>query len=77
MNLEILSPEGVVYQGNAESVSFPGVEGQFDVLPKHAPLIAALTKGVIVYSVKGIEQKKEVEGGFVEIKDDHLSVCIE
>lgn len=77
MELEIISPEGYVYQGEADIVSLPGAGGRFDILPKHAPLIALLQKGVIIYKVKGNEQRKEIGGGFVEIKDDRLSVCIE
>lgn len=77
MELEIISPEGYVYQGETEAVSLPGAEGRFDILPKHAPLIALLQKGVIIYKVKGIEQKKEIDGGFAEIREDHLSICIE
>lgn len=77
MELEIISPEGSVYQGTADLVSLPGVGGRFDILPQHAPLIAVLQKGSIIYIVKGNKQTKEINGGFAEIKDNHLSICIE
>ena len=40
MKLEIVSPDGILFEGETESVSFPGVAGSFDILPHHAPLIA-------------------------------------
>ena len=54
------------------------VELSFDVLPHHAPMIAALEEGVIRYQTdEKKEQEIKIQSGFVEIKDDILSVCIE
>ncbi len=79
MELEIISPSGVMFKGETDYVCFPGREGSFDVLPHHAPMIAALREGVICYRVDGKEERQEIkiQSGFVEIKDDVLSVCIE
>lgn len=77
MRLEIISPEGIIYQGETERVSFPGLGGSFDVLPHHAPLVAALQKGVIRFEKDGSTEEQPVESGFVEVKNDTLSVCIE
>ena len=80
MELEIISPEGVQFKGETDYVSFPGIAGSFDVLPQHAPMIAALGEGVIRYRTKnnGKEQQEiKIQSGFVEVKDDILSVCIE
>ena len=71
MELEIISPGGVLFKGETDYVSFPGTAGSFDVLPHHAPMIAALEEGVIRYQT---DEKKEQE---IKIKDDILSVCIE
>lgn len=77
MKLEIVSPEGVLFEGEARSVSFPGIAGAFDVLPHHAPLIAALKAGTIRFEVNGKQQEQSIQSGFVEVKDDRLSVCVE
>lgn len=77
MKLEIISPEGIIYSGEADSVSFPGVAGVFDVWPRHAPLIAALQQGTIHYRQAGETQGVAISGGFVEVKDDRISACIE
>ena len=79
MELEIISPAGILFKDETDYVSFPGIAGSFDVLPHHAPMIAALEEGVIRYQTKEKETQQEIkiQSGFVEIKDDTLSVCIE
>ena len=78
MELEIISPGGVLFKGETDYVSFPGTAGSFDALPHHAPMIAALEEGVIRYQTdEKKEQEIKIQSGFVEIKDDILSVCIE
>ena len=78
MELEIISPGGALFKGETDYVSFPGTAGSFDVLPHHAPMIAVLEEGVIRYQTdEKKEQEIKIQSGFVEIKDDILSVCIE
>lgn len=77
MKLEIISPEGILFEGEVESVSFPGSAGLFDILPHHAPLIASLSDGTILYKTNGKEQELKIQSGFVEVNNDHLSVCVE
>lgn len=79
MELEIISPDGILFKGETHYVSFPGKAGSFDVLPHHASMIAALKSGVIRYQANEKEEYQEIniQSGFVEIKDDVLSVCIE
>ena len=52
MKVRIITPEKVLFEGESESVTFPGINGSFDVLPHKAPLITALKKGTIRYIVK-------------------------
>lgn len=78
MELEIISPDGVLFKGEVNQVSFPGMAGSFEVLPHHAPLITALRKGNIRYETgDGTIQEIEVKDGFVEVKNDSISACIE
>ena len=58
MELEIISPGGVLFKGETDYVSFPGTAGSFDVLPHHAPMIAALEEGVIRYQPDEKKEKK-------------------
>lgn len=47
MQLEIITPESLIFQGEANAVQFPGLDGSFQVLNNHAPIISALTVGKI------------------------------
>jgi F-type H+-transporting ATPase subunit epsilon len=42
MNVEILTPEKKIFSGDAYGVQLPGIQGSFEVLEKHAPMISAL-----------------------------------
>ena len=78
LDIHIYTPEGVVFQGKAVSAKFPGAKGSFAVLPLHAPIISLLTKGKIVCQQ---EEQPPVEisikGGFVEVKKNVISACVE
>ena len=77
MDMTIATPEGIIFEGKVESVKFPGASGAFMVLPRHAPLISALTSGKIVYTQQGESKETVIQGGFVEINKDVISACVE
>ena len=79
MKLEIISPEKTLYTGDAESVTLPGAKGSFTILDRHAPIISSLEKGTLSYRVRGENQDNEMDinGGFVEAKNNIVSVCID
>ncbi|MBQ7389153.1 MAG: ATP synthase F1 subunit epsilon [Paludibacteraceae bacterium] len=78
MRLEILSPEGLVFTGEVLSVSLPGSYSAFTILKNHAPIISSLSKGVVSYVLDG-EGEKEIliDGGFVEVDNNVVTICIE
>jgi F-type H+-transporting ATPase subunit epsilon len=75
--LEIVSPERKVFSGEVEFGIFPGAEGQFGVLPHHAPLLSLLIPG----EIKIIQNKQAayfaVSGGFVEVRENKVTVAAE
>ena len=77
MDMTIATPEGIVFEGQVESAKFPGASGAFMVLPKHAALISALTSGKVVYTQGGEVKELAIQGGFVEVKNNVISVCVE
>lgn len=52
MHLEIITPETKVFTGEATAVQFPGIDGLFQVLENHAPIISALKAGKIKIDLK-------------------------
>jgi len=80
MNLEILTPEHKVYSGKVYGIQLPGTNGSFEILEKHAPMIASLGKGkmkVIKDKTQANTETYEISAGFVEVLNDTVSVLIE
>ncbi len=47
MNVKIIKPDSTLYEGEAKLVQLPGIDGLFEILNNHAPIISALQKGKI------------------------------
>ncbi|MBQ0072734.1 MAG: ATP synthase F1 subunit epsilon [Prevotella sp.] len=77
LKLKIVSPEKVLYEGETTLVKVPGVQGEFEILNNHAPIISALQKGVVLYETKDGRTQIEIAGGFVEVLKNNISLCIE
>ncbi len=67
MQLDILTPEKKIFSGKAQSVSLPGVQGRFQVLENHAPIISALQRGELKVMSDSQESKWNISGGLVEV----------
>jgi len=75
---ELVSPERLLESSEADMVVVPGSEGDFGVLPGHAPIISTLRPGVIeVYDGGTVRQRIMVTGGFAEVSSDRLTVLVE
>jgi F-type H+-transporting ATPase subunit epsilon len=78
LNVEIVSPAGRLFSGPAIGVIAPGVEGSFEVLKNHAPLIAAFEVGKLIIRDKvGHSIEFATSGGFVEVLDNRVTVLAE
>jgi F-type H+-transporting ATPase subunit epsilon len=79
MNLEILTPEKKLFSREVYGVQLPGVEGLFEVLDRHAPLVGALKAG----RLKVLKDKNDhfiyfdIQGGFVEVLNNKVTVLVE
>ena len=74
MKLLIRTQESNVFSGEVTSVTLPGTVGSFQVLKNHAPLVSSLTKGTILFVVNENVKEIGIGGGFVEVKDNTISV---
>lgn len=78
LQLKVISPERIVYSGDVERVVVPGTIGEFEILDNHAPIISTLGKGRVSYTpVNGESVTLTVEGGFVEVQKNNVSLCVE
>ena len=76
MKLEIISPSEIMFSGEADSVTLPGVAGKFTVLKNHASLISVLKPGEVKYSIGGMESRIDIKGGLADIDMNKISVCV-
>ena len=75
---ELVTPERMTLSQDAKEVVVPGLEGDFTVLPGHAPVISALRPGVVdVTLADGRKTRIFVKGGFAEVDAEHLTVLVE
>ena len=72
---ELVMPERELLATEADMVVVPGTEGDFGVLPGHAPLISTVRPGVLeVYQGDKVEQRFFVAGGFAEVTPERCTV---
>ena len=79
MTLEILTPELKLFSGEVYGIQLPGSMGLFEVLDKHAPLVAALKAGRLKI-LKDRNQHVsffEIQSGFVEVLNNKTTVLVE
>jgi len=77
IQLEVVTPERSVLAEPVDMVTVPGLGGELGILPGHTPLISQLQTGVLTYVQDGKNNQLHVSGGFVEVRDDHVSVLAE
>ncbi|MEN9698964.1 MAG: hypothetical protein RLZZ301_162 [Bacteroidota bacterium] len=90
MKLEIITPEASLFKGEANSVSLPGLDGVFQVLNNHAPIISSLKKGELHFEmsgtalemsdklqVSGSHVRLSINGGVAELNNNQLIVLAE
>lgn len=72
--LQVVSTAGIVFQGDVGSVYLRGTDGEFELLPYHAPLLASLAAGEV--SIEGNEPLP-VRGGVVMFRDNECTIVAE
>lgn len=75
---ELVAPERLLASLDADMVVIPGADGDFGVLPNHAPLMSLLRPGVIsVYQGDKVDRRLFVAGGFAEVNEQGCTVLAE
>lgn len=77
MELRIVTPEGTAFKGEADAVQLPGIDGLFQVLNNHAPLISALKEGTVKVEKDNAKQFFKIKSGIVEVLNNNISVLTE
>lgn len=78
MNLQIITPDTTIYEGEAKLVQLPGIDGSFEVLENHAPLISVLKQGDIrIIKMDKSEAIFPVKGGVIEVLKNKVLILIQ
>ena len=77
LKVAIISPERTVYEGEADMVVAPAWDGEVGVLRGHAPMLVLLGAGEMRVTNGSSTQRFQVEGGFMQVADDVVTVLSE
>jgi F-type H+-transporting ATPase subunit epsilon len=77
MILEIVSPEAKLFSGEITSISLPGVDGRFQILNNHAPIVSLLQKGLVKITGSSFKFSKESEKLFTKVNNQNFTLEIE
>ena len=78
MKLEIITPSSTLFAGEVSLVQLPGIDGLFEILKSHAPLVSALKEGrVKVVDDQNQTQFFDIRGGVVEVSHDKILLLAE
>lgn len=77
LTFSLVAPERELFHGLVDQVVAPGEDGDFGVLPGHAPLMSTLRPGAIRVLDGGAERKIFVYGGFADVTPDGLTILAE
>ena len=76
--LELVTPVRIMAQKNVQMVVAPGVEGLFGVMPRHAPLLADLARGVVEVHEDGkVTERYMIDGGLADVSGESVIILAE
>ncbi len=77
-SVDIITPDGPLFSGEATSVIVPGSAGSFEVLERHAPIISSLDSGTVKADTTDGQKTYDIQSGVIEVSaEGAVSVLIE
>lgn len=77
LHFALVSPERELFNGEVDHVVVPGSEGEFGVMPNHAPVMSVIKPGALRVINDGAERRIFVNGGFADVTPEGLTVLAE
>ena len=77
LHLEIVTPQEILLETEADWVTVPGAEGEFGVLPEHVPLVATLDSGILQFQSDGTVSRVAVHYGYAQVRGATVTVLSE
>jgi len=78
IKLSIVTPNGEIFNSDVKSVTLPGKEGEFGVLPGHASLVSSLTVGVIeILKKDALKEAVAINWGHVKVSENSVDILVD
>jgi F-type H+-transporting ATPase subunit epsilon len=77
LKVSVISPEAVLFEGDAVSVVAPAFDGEIGILENHAPMMTLLGKGELRLGGGGADRRFNVEGGFLQVVENTVRIVTE
>ena len=77
LKAELVTPEKMLFSGEATMVEAPGAEGDFGVLANHSPLVSLLREGVVTIHTDAATKAFQVTGGTAEVNESGIVILAE
>lgn len=74
IDLQVVTPEKIAFEGEADQISLPTDHGQITILPKHISLVSTIKSGELIIKNGKEEVLMAVYGGFVEVRKNQVRV---
>ncbi|WP_298287787.1 F0F1 ATP synthase subunit epsilon [uncultured Lutibacter sp.] len=71
MILEIVTPEATLLQTDVDVISVPGINGEFQMLNNHAPIVSLLVEGIIKFKGENVKIEEQFENKFTNTKEEY------
>jgi F-type H+-transporting ATPase subunit epsilon len=77
LKVSVISPERVLFEGEAASVVAPAFDGEVGILTDHAPMMTLLGKGTLRLGGAGTDKRFDIDGGFLQVVENQVRIVTE
>jgi F-type H+-transporting ATPase subunit epsilon len=77
LQVEIVSADRKVWEGEASQVSAHSIDGDLGILPGHTPILCVLTEGEVRVNADGSWRSAQIDGGFLSVDHDRVTIIAE
>ena len=74
MQLEIVTPEKIIYRGDVDQITVDTADGRISILPHHVNLFSKIKPGELILKVKDQNQALAITGGFIEVSNNVVTI---
>jgi F-type H+-transporting ATPase subunit epsilon len=74
MNLQIITPEKIVYDGDVDEITLKTTQGEISVLPHHVDLLTQVIPGELIIKINKDEKSLAITGGFLEVSNNTCKI---